>query len=105
MVLDANKKRIENNSLDSLLQKELNQMNSAINNMLAAIKKGMGTESTTKLIKEQEIKQVDLRERIVLEQAKGKLNISNNEIVHYLKKTQLNTIEKMTKDLIKQIVL
>ena len=52
MVLDANKKRIENNSLDSLLQKELNQMNSAINNMLAAIKKGMGTESTTKLIKE-----------------------------------------------------
>lgn len=76
-------------------------MNSAINNMLAAIKKGMGTESTTKLIKEQEIKQVDLRERIVLEQ----VNISNNEIVHYLKKTQLNTIEKMTKDLIKQIVL
>lgn len=62
----------------------------------------MVTESTTKLIKELEIKQVDLRERIILEQAKEKLNISNNEIVHYLKKAQLNTIEKMTKVLIKQ---
>ena len=105
MVLDANKKRIENNSVISLLQKELKQVNSAINNMLAAIEKGVVTESTTKRLKELEVKQADLREKIVLEQSKEKLNISKNEVVHYLKKAQLSTIEKMTKMLIKQIVL
>ena len=105
MVLDTNKKRIENNSVISLLQKELNQVNSAINNMLAAIEKGVVTESTTKRLKELEAKQADLREKIVLEQSKEKLNISKNEVVHYLKKAQLSTIEKMTKMLIKQIVL
>lgn len=105
MVLDTNKKRIENNSVISLLQKELNQVNSAINNMLAAIEKGVVTESTTKRLKELEAKQADLREKIVLEQSKEKLNISKNEVVHYLKKAQLSTIEKMTKMLIKLIVL
>lgn len=105
MVLEANKKRIENNFVISLLQKELNQVNNAINNMLAAIEKGVVTESTTKRLKELEVKQADFREKIALEQAKEKLNISKNEIVHYLKKAQLSTMEKMTKMLIKQIIL
>ena len=73
--------------------------------MLAAIEKGVVTESTTKRLKELEVKQADFREKIALEQAKEKLNISKNEIVHYLKKAQLSTMEKMTKMLIKQIIL
>lgn len=105
LVLEANKKRIESNTIISILQKELSQVNSAINNMLTAIEKGVVTESTTKRLKELEVKQADLREKIIFEQSKQKLNISKNEIVHYLKKAQLSTIEKMTKMLIKQIVL
>lgn len=105
LVLEANKKRIESNTIISLLQKELSQVNSAIDNMLAAIEKGVITESTTKRLKELEIKQADIREKIIFEQSKQKLNISKNEVVHFLKKAQLSTIEKMTKMLIKQIVL
>lgn len=73
--------------------------------MLTTIEKGVVTESTTKRFKELEVKQADLWEKIVLEQSKEKLNISKNEIVHYLNKAQLSTIEKTTKILNKQIIL
>ena len=68
LVLEANKKRIESNTIISILQKELSQVNSAINNMITDIEKGVVTESKTKRLKELEVKQADLREKIVVEQ-------------------------------------
>ena len=73
--------------------------------MLLAIEKGVVTESTTKRLQDLEAKQANLREKIMLEQSKEKLTISKNEIVQYVNKARLSTVEKMAKMLIKQIVL
>lgn len=105
MVLEINRKRIENNSVLCLLQKELNQINTAIDNMLSAIEKGVVTDSTAQRLRDLESRQANMREKIIIEQSKKKLAISKNEIVRYLKKAQLSTIEKMTKMLIKQVVI
>lgn len=105
MVLAANKTRIENNSILTLLQKDLKQVTTSIDNMLLAIEKGVVTESTTKRLQDLEAKQANLREKIMLEQSKEKLTISKNEIVQYINKARLSTVEKMAKMLIKQIIL
>lgn len=73
--------------------------------MLLAIKKGVVTESTTIRLQDLEAKQANLKEKIMLEQSKEKLTISKSEIVQYINKARLSTVEKMAKILIKQIIL
>lgn len=104
-ILESNQKRIKNQSVHTLLQKELKQTTSSIANLLAAIEKGVVTSSTTQRLQELEIRQDELRTKIMVEQAKEKLNITKNEIINYIKKAKLSTVEKLTKMLIKEIIL
>ena len=73
--------------------------------MLIAIEKGVVTASTTKRLQDMEVKQQDLQAKIMVEQAKEKMNISKNEIIAFIKKALKEKPEKIVKMLIKEIIL
>lgn len=104
-ILEANKQRMKNQSVLALLLKEKEQTETAIENMLIAIEKGVVTASTTKRLQTMEEKLGDLNAKILVEQSKERMNITKTEIISFIKKTLTQKPERVIGMLVKEIIL
>ena len=104
-LLEANKKRVANNSILTLLTKEQEEVNKSIENILIAIEKGVVTNSTTKRLQTLEARQEELAEKILMEESKEKMQISKKDIIEFIKKVIKSKPDKIVKLLVKEIIL
>jgi len=85
LVIEKHNKKIESNTILNLLKKEKDVIDGKINNILKAMENGIITSSTKKHLEELESQQREIEEKIVVECAKEKLQITENDIIKFIK--------------------
>ena len=75
-LLEEQERFIKENSILNVLVREKKQIETALDNMVAAIEQGVVTNTTTKRLKELEARQEELERQILLERAKTASRIS-----------------------------
>lgn len=86
-IFEVHKKRVScNNSLNTL-KSDLQKVNTAISNIMSAIEKGIFTETTKARLEELEKSKKNLQEKVVIEQAKERYELTKEDIQNYFKYT------------------
>lgn len=98
-------RQAKSNTVLNLLLREQRSTESAIQNIMVAIEKGVITNTTTKRLKELESKQEDLEKQILIEKSKSIVMLSESDIREfYLQALKLEP-KMLINSLIKQIKL
>lgn len=105
LILQAHTKIIAEQSVLNLLIQEKQETQKSIDNLLSAIEKGIITHSTKKRMDELEIHLEDIESKILIEYAKEKTQISQEEIIRYVYTAIKKEPKQMIKMLVKEIVL
>ena len=86
-VYEVHKKRADNkNSLNSL-KSDLQRVNTSIANIMSAIEKGVLTSTTKTRLEELEKQQIELQQKVIIEQAKEKYELTKEDIQDFFKYT------------------
>lgn len=104
-LLDYQNTEITANSNLSLLTKQKKQVDTALNNLLSAIERGVISNTTNKRLKELEQQQEDLERQILIERSKTTIKLSESEIRQYYEQALNLEPQMLINYLIKQIVL
>jgi hypothetical protein len=104
-VLKQQERRIAQNSILKILLREQKQVNNALENMIAAIEQGVITNTTTKRLKELEIRQEDLERQILIERSKNAVRVPESAIREYYEEAITLGAEQLIHYLIKEVVL
>lgn len=95
----------KSNTVLTLLEKEKRQTETAIDNLMSAILKGVVTETTTAKLKELESKKKELERQILVEQSKTAIKLTESRLREYFE-TGIQLEAKMLIDyFIKEIIL
>ena len=102
---EAQETLVKDKSCENALLKEKRHTQRVIDNIMSAIEQGVVTNTTTKRLKELELKLEDLERKIVTERSKTRILLSEREIrEHYEQALRLEP-QMLINFLIKQIVL
>lgn len=82
-LVDLQDKFQNNNSELSIMQKQKKQLENTLNNIMAAIEKGVVTKTTTSRLKETENQIEELEKKILIEKSRTSIKISENVIREY----------------------
>ncbi|MDE7330042.1 MAG: recombinase family protein [Clostridia bacterium] len=104
-LLDFQNTEITANSNLSLLAKQKKQVDTALNNLISAIERGIISNATNKRLKELEEQQEDLERQILIERSKTTIKLNESEIRQYYEQTLNLEPQMLINYLIKQIVL
>ena len=104
-IIEANQKRLRDQSVLNSLIKELATVEKSISNLLMALEQGVVTPSTKKRLEELEARQEDINARILVERVRLTVQLSKDEIVKYLKTAIKKEPKQMIDLLVKQVVL
>ena len=88
-----------------VLLREKKQVNTALENMIAAIEQGVITNTTTKRLKELEARQEDLERQILIERSKNAVRVPEEAVREYYEEALTLSAEQLINYLIKEIVL
>ena len=83
-ILETYKKQREDQSLARILEQELRDTERAIQNLLKALENGIVTSSTKERLEQLEKRKGEILEKLSIERAREKLQITREEIVKYL---------------------
>ena len=83
-ILEAYKKQEEDQTLVRILEQELRDTERGIQNLLKALENGIVTDSTKERLEQLEKRKGELLEKLHIERAREKLQITKEEIVKYL---------------------
>ena len=86
LILQHQEKASGNNLFLSNLQKEQRQIETSINNILAAIEKGIVSTSTAKRLQDLEARQLEIEQLIIIERSKANMKLSKDAIIEFYKK-------------------
>ena len=104
-IMFEQEQQAQSNTVLNLLLREQRSTESAIRNIMVAIEKGVITNTTTKRLKELEIKQEDLEKQILIEKSKSIVMLSESDIREfYLQALRLEP-KMLINALVKQITL
>ncbi len=79
-IMEIQESQMRTNSTLSMLEREQRQNESAINNIMSAIERGLYTETANKRIRELEERQSDLERLILIERSKMQVKLTEREI-------------------------
>ncbi len=105
LLLAEQEKQIAKNSILTLLVREQKQVESAIENMLKAIEQGVVTTSTAKRLKELDEKREELERKILIEQNRNAVRVTESEIRKYYKEALSVSAQELINYLVKEVVL
>lgn len=94
----------KNNNKLTLLEKEMKEIESSINNLLSAIEKGIITDSTKDRINELETMKKTVSSEIEIEKSKLNKLITKEDITTYIRKALKESSNYIVKFLIEKIV-
>lgn len=104
-IMREQERRIAKNSIMKVLLREKKQVNTALENMIAAIEQGVITNTTTKRLKELEARQEDLERQILIERSKNAVRVPEEAVREYYEEALTLSAEQLINYLIKEIVL
>jgi DNA invertase Pin-like site-specific DNA recombinase len=104
-LLDLQEKQIAKNSILTLLVREQKQVESAIENMIKAIEQGVVTTSTAKRLKELDEKREELERKILIEQNRVAIRVTESDIRKYYKEALTLQSQELVNYLVKEVVL
>lgn len=104
-LLEEQERFIKENSILNVLVREKKQIETALDNMVAAIEQGVVTNTTTKRLKELEARQEELERQILLERAKTASRISEADIRTYYRSALKLEAQMLMNYLVSEVVL
>ena len=104
-ILELNKLRAETDSVLSLLNKEMAQIESSIANLLKALEQGIVTQSTKSRLEELEAQRTELEQKIAVRNANARIKLSKQEITKFIAKAMRKEAALMIRMLIKEVVI
>lgn len=104
-VIELHKKRLADQSLLVILNKEKNNIQKSIDNLLYCMEQGIITNSTKNRIEDLEEKLETIKTKIIKEESKDKVYISKDEIIRFIKITLKKEPIQILKSLIDKIIL
>lgn len=104
-ILQANQVRINDTSMLNLLNKQMEELDKGIENLVNAVQQGIVTKSTQTRIMQLEQQKDDLEMKIAAERARGELSIKKSDILRYLKATIKKEPLAMVTLLIKSVTI
>ena len=96
---------IKEHSMLNMLLRELRQVETSLENIVAAIERGVVTNTTTKRLKELEERQEDLNCQILIERTRNAFRVSEADIRAYYKSALSLEAQMLIDYLIREIVL
>ena len=102
---EAQETLVKDKSCENALLKEKRHTQKVIDNIMSAIEQGVVTNTTTKRLKELELKLEELERKIVTERSKTRILLSEREIREYYEQALRLEPQMLINFLIKQIVL
>ncbi len=99
-VLAVHNQRINEQSTLKLLLSEQREIEKSVDNMLAAIEKGVVTNSTTRRLEQLETRLAEITEQIAVEQTRLSVALSKEEIEQFIK----NALQKEPRPLINALI-
>ena len=97
--------RIKSNPMLAMLQKEQRQNETAINNIVAAVERGIISNATSKRLRELESRQEELERLILIEKSKTAVKFSEEYIREYYEKALRNEAKMLINYIVKEITL
>ena len=104
-IFEANTTRVLQNATLPILEKEKAACQKAIDNLMKAVEQGITSKTTQKRLIELEEKLEDLDVKISIEESKGRIQISRQEIKKFINKALQKEPRQMLRMLIKEIIL
>jgi hypothetical protein len=89
----------------NVLLHEQRQVETSIENVMAAIELGVITNTTTKRLKELEARQEELDKQIIMEKSKNAVRVSEEQIHAYYKEALALEAQMLINYLVKEIVM
>ena len=86
-VYEIHKKRTVAKNTLSNLKSDLQKVNLAITNIMSAIEKGVFTHTTKSRLEELEKQQIDLQQKVIIEQSKERYELTKEDIENFFKYT------------------
>ncbi|MBO5309899.1 MAG: hypothetical protein J6A98_01690 [Clostridia bacterium] len=102
-IYELYKKRSKSNISINTLKSELQKVNKAIKNIIDAIEQGVFTITTKQRLEELETKQIELREKVVIEQSKECFELTKEDIQKYFKHTMKNCPDNTFETFVKTV--
>ena len=96
---------IKEHSMLNMLLREVRQVETSLENIVAAIERGVVTNTTTKRLKELEERQEDLNRQILIERTRNAFRVSEADIRAYYKSALALEAQMLIDYLIREIVL
>ena len=93
------------NSTLNILLKEQKQVETAINNLVSAIERGIISNATNKRLHDLEERQTELERKILIERSKTVVRLSENDIREYYEQALELEPQMLINYLVKQIIL
>ena len=104
-LLEEQERYIKEHSMLNVLLREQRQVEASIENVMAAIERGVITNTTTKRLKELEARQEELDRQILIERSKNVVRVSAEEIKMYYKEALALEEQMLIKYIVKEIVM
>lgn len=104
-IVEVRNKRLENDSVLKLLNKEISNIDSKIANIMTAIDAGIITPSTKSHLEEMEKQKEELEAKLVIEKTRVKMMITEDDIIAHLKTALKKKPKQMIDMLVKEIKL
>ena len=86
-IYEVHKKRADNKSSLNSLKSDLQKVNIAIKNVMSAIEKGVFTHTTKNRLEELEKQQIELQQKVIIEQSKERYELTIEDIQNFFKYT------------------
>ena len=104
-VIKIQERRIQNNTVLNLLEKEKKNIETSIENIMSAIEKGVVTNTTTTRLKELEEKQTEIAKQIAIERCNAKEKLTETQIREFYKEAMRLEPQALINYLVEEITL
>ena len=104
-LLEEQERYIKEHSMLNVLLREQRQVETSIENVMAAIERGVITNTTTKRLKDLEARQEELDRQILIERSKNAVRVSAEEIKMYYKEALALEAQMLINYIVKEIVM
>lgn len=104
-IIEVRNKRLENDSVLKLINKDISKIDNKIANIMTAIESGIFTTSTKAHLDELEKQKEELEEKLLIEKTRVKMIITEDDIIAHLKTALKKKPKQMIDMLVKEIKL
>ena len=104
-LLEEQERYIKEHSMLNVLLREQRQVETSIENVMAAIERGVITNTTTKRLKDLEARQEELDRQTIIEKGKNAVRVSEEQIRAYYKEALALEAQMLINYLVDEIVM